>query len=202
MRINPVSPNYYNFTAKLRDRAKPAPEEENDDDAAEIRFNDGINPLPYDADVMITKTDREGNTSNEFFKGGVYIVHETISPMKHIDHPFPADFQEIEVFDRQLGEHTSKRRYDNGTIDVLRRGRWDSKNYYEIEHQNAQGETTGFTRREYMGYSVGEPYYGYDFFCNGDIYFSYFQTRFDKDHKPYGGFEGLETVPGKKIKSL
>ena len=200
MKISSISPYAYNFTAKLKDRAKNASAPEEYEDNAQIKFNDGT--MPYDADVQISKTDKDGNISSEYFKDGQYIVHETISTMRHTDHPFSADYQEIDVFDRQLGERTSKRRYDNGRVDILRHGRWDSKNYYEIEHQDENGETTGYTRREYMGYETGLPYYGYDFFCMGDIYYRYFQSRFDKDHNPIGSFEGLETIPGKRIQSL
>ena len=192
MKISPINP--YNFKAKLKNRAIPS------DDDAQIKFNDGT--MPYDADVQLTKTDKDGNTSSEYFKNGVYIIHEVISPMISSTYPFEANYQQIDVYDRMTPEHISKRRYDNGKIDVLRRGDWDSKTYVEIEHQDKDGNTTGFTRREYASKETGLPYYGYDYYCMGDIYYKYFQTKFDKDHKPIGVFQGLETVEGKKIKSL
>jgi len=197
MQINKINlaPNYNNFKAKLKNQ-----DNNKDDDDAQIIFNDGT--MPYEADMQLTKTSKDGFTSSEYFKDGVYIIHETISPMKHTTHPFEANYQEVEVFDRQKAEHISKRRYDNGKVDVLVKGTWTSKNRYEIEHQDENGNTTGYTRREYLDYEAGQPYWGYDFYCRGDIYFRYLQTRFDKNHKPIGVFEGLETVKGKKIKSL
>ena len=191
MRINPI--NIYkanNFAGKKIQPPKIAEER------TEITYNNGS--MPYDADICISKTGKDGTASREYFKDGEYIVHEIISPMKHDIYPFEADYQEIDVFDRRIGEHTSKRRYSNGRTDVLIKGSWDSKNRYEIEHQDENGQTTGFTVREYTDYTTGLPYWEYDHYCAGDIYYRYFQTKYDKNHKPIGAFAGLETIQGNR----
>ena len=192
MKINFNTNHYINkFTFKSNNNA----------DEARLIISDGT--MKYGADHCLTKKDEKGNTLNEYFKNGKYIVHETISPVKKVNRPFRTKCKEITAFDRLNGEKIIKRRYPEGTEDILTRGSWDSLKGYEIMHLDKEGNVKGYTRREYTETTEDDKqYWGYDFYYLGNIIRKYVQTRFDKDHKPIGSFEGMEILRGKKIRSL
>lgn len=165
--------------------------------AAEIRFNDDT--IPFGADASFAKYDTK-NKEIRYYKNGKFIVDEKIiDDTKRDMHGEKRTYLESVIFDRRTGDKYNCRRHYSGSIDILRKGSWTGNRNFEVEHQNSKGETTGYSKREYIKVVPTPSYYAFGKYCRGDHHLYYIQTRYDKNFNPVGSFRGMETVYGKLL---